>query len=101
MIYRDVGKKMVYGFNKGMRDNVSSVGKKFAKASVQIKDAPTEDVAPVVHAKWKYRFDTGIYQSDFLCSNCNGLIEFPTAIKDDEIQYLYCPNCGAKMDEEQ
>ena len=87
MIYRDVGKKMVDGFNKGMRDNVSSVGKKFAKASVQIKDAPTEDVAPVVHAYNKSK-------DGFLCSACTfgdfGLFRDYTP--------NYCPNCGARMD---
>lgn len=54
---------------------------------------------PVIHAHWEYRYDTGIYQTEFLCSRCNGLIETYSCTV-DEVEYEYCPHCGAKMDEE-
>lgn len=59
----------------------------------------SEDVAPVIHAHWEYRYDTGIYQTEFLCSRCKGLIETYSCTV-DEVEYEYCPHCGAKMDEE-
>lgn len=53
----------------------------------QVKDAPTEDAAPVVHAHW---IDT-LY--GWACSNCEEEQEYTL--------YLgHCPHCGAKMDEE-
>lgn len=56
------------------------------------------ELAPVVHAHWESRYDTGIYQTEFLCSRCKGLIETYSCTV-DEVEYEYCPNCGAKMDE--
>lgn len=62
-----------------------------------IENAPTEDVAPIKHGKW----------SNGICSHCG--VEKPI-VKiyrgNNEIVYQYqgelnyCPNCGAKMDEE-
>lgn len=63
-----------------------------------VREYPTEDVAPVVHAHW---IDDGYY-ADFhphkvyRCSNCDWSkldVELP--------EEKYCPHCGAKMDEEQ
>lgn len=51
---------------------------------------PTEDVQPVVHAKWVFvsQFhDEEIYR----CSNCHE----PSCE-----EFLYCPSCGTKMDKE-
>lgn len=52
-----------------------------------IKKAPTIDAEPVVHGHW---IQKGF---DCVCSNC-GSFNGAFGIK-------YCPNCGAKMDEEQ
>ena len=64
-----------------------------------LQNSETADVAPVIHAHWEYRYDTGIYQTEFLCSRCKGLIETYSCTV-DEVEYEYCPHCGAKMDEE-
>lgn len=55
--------------------------------SAEIKDAPTADVAPIIHAKWR---DDREYCNEFMCTNCN---EFNI-----NNFYPYCPYCGAKMD---
>ena len=55
---------------------------------IDIEHAQTEDVAPVVHAKW---IDTECET----CSVCGYVIE-----GDHELDFNYCPNCGAKMDKE-
>lgn len=52
--------------------------------------SPTEDVQPVVHAKWVFVslfHDEEIYR----CSKCHML---------SCEEFLYCPSCGAKMDKE-
>lgn len=60
----------------------------------QIKDAPTEAVAPVVHAHW-IRNVFGVP----ICSACHkGWDDQPE--KDGSPLFEYCPCCGAIMDEE-
>ena len=58
-----------------------------------IDDAPTVDAVPVVHGRWS---DAGFGELPkhapygWACSACGG-ISFNN-------EYIYCPNCGAKMD---
>lgn len=58
-----------------------------------ISNIPTADVAPVVHGRWS---DAGFGELPkhapygWACSACGG-ISFNN-------EYIYCPNCGAKMD---
>lgn len=65
--------------------------------SSEIKNAPTVDAVPVKHGKW---IDEGQY-ADFFphhawrCSECGEHV-----IEIDTPWYRYCPNCGARMDEE-
>lgn len=60
-----------------------------------IDDAPTVDAVPVVHGRWS---DAGFGELPkhapygWACSVCGG-ISFNN-------EYIYCPNCGAKMDGE-
>ena len=51
------------------------------------------DVAPVVHGRWieKEKYTFGIMYDCSLCEN---------RILDNGHPWNYCPNCGAKMDEE-
>lgn len=62
------------------------------RKSCPIWKAPAADVAPVVHGRWNVvegrRLDNAI------CSNCSR--HFQAYYE----AYHYCPNCGAKMDEE-
>lgn len=55
-----------------------------------IDDAPTADVAPVVHGKWITRSDKGVISMThpYMCSRCWRV---------EMNKEPYC-NCGAKMD---
>ena len=52
---------------------------------------PATDVAPVRHGKWLYG---DYYDIGDVCSECDW------DSKMTHPYYRYCPNCGAKMDEE-
>lgn len=57
-----------------------------------VREMPKEDVKPVAHAHWiKNNYDN-IDGTIYECSNCN--TELFSA-------WNYCPNCGAKMDEQE
>lgn len=63
--------------------------------------APTVDAEPVKHGRWdtKYLSEdedwSGIEHTIGRCSVCEGKVD----IAGKRIPYLYCPFCGAKMDE--
>ena len=68
-----------------------------------VEKLPAADVAPVVHGKWLN------FYNDFSCAECDrcGTTFEVTDNESDEflwnefkLSYNYCPNCGAKMDEE-
>lgn len=66
----------------------------FWEIKEQLEGMKDADVAPVVHAHWyrpklapTFRIDAPYCR----CSNCND---------DEDYTSPYCPNCGAKMDEE-
>lgn len=64
-----------------------------------IKEAPTIDAEPVRHGKWD---DTRVafFRK---CSECGATVKnnLPDVFLDCDIRDLhYCPNCGAKMDED-
>ena len=59
-----------------------------------IIEAPTIDAEPVRHGRWKRCFEDWRKQLEGdECSAC-GFQYYGMAID----HYLYCPNCGAKMD---
>lgn len=68
-----------------------------------VNNVSAADVAPVVHGKWLN------FYNDYSCAECDrcGTIFEVTDNETDEglwnvfkLSYKYCPNCGAKMDEE-
>ena len=63
-----------------------------------VREYPTEDVAPVVHAHWKEfeDYSGAVYPE---CSRC-GLVWWLDEGTAEDNEMYYCPKCGAKMDEE-
>lgn len=60
-------------------------------------NAPTVDAVPVRHGKWIYGNDFHWYTAS--CNKCG--YQRRTDIKADGWnQWMYCPNCGTKMDGE-
>ena len=55
-----------------------------------VREYPTEDVVPVIHAHW---IEHPKYSIVCNCSNCGVSVRGTTGEN-------YCFNCGAKMDEE-
>lgn len=62
---------------------------------------PAADVAPVVHGKWLRSDDDWDSLTTIRCSVCGE--EWCFEMIDDVVllNYKHCPNCGAKMDEEE
>jgi predicted RNA-binding Zn-ribbon protein involved in translation (DUF1610 family) len=56
------------------------------------KDGNEVEYLPVVHAKWDY----WISALSAICTNCG----FKRHLNDNLSVANYCPNCGAKMDEQ-
>lgn len=52
---------------------------------MEIEESPTMDAVPVVRGEWKQ----AARNVDGICSWCNTL---------GDNRWLYCPNCGAKME---
>lgn len=76
-------------YNKGWNDCNNIVYK-------NIKAIPTADVQEVRHGKWVY-VDGDLGWADCKCSECGYTDLFEDCT---ECFYNFCPECGAKMDEE-
>lgn len=72
------------GFNMGI---VASI--------VETKHAPIMDAEPVKHGRWVSENQ----QRVFKCSVCRNYLDFD-GVNAGRGSANYCPNCGAKMDEE-
>ena len=64
-------------------------------------DIPAADVAPVRHGEWLKAEDDYCGLNIIQCSICHE--EWCFEIDDDviDLNYHYCPHCGAKMDKEE
>lgn len=61
-----------------------------------VRESPTIDAVPVVHARWVHRcryIATEIWE--WRCSACGELPPGPNQLA---YELRYCPHCGAKMD---
>lgn len=68
---------------------------RYFNVKCDIESFPAADVAPVVHGRWISKNHHG-YKWTFVCSNCDYVDGYPF-----NDRHNYCPNCGAKMDEEE
>lgn len=62
----------------------------------ELYDILSADVAPVVHGRWEQDAD-----GDWYCTNCDEIVAICESGKERTYRKPYCPNCGAKMDEEE
>ena len=61
-----------------------------------LEDLPSADVAPVRHGRWIES------TTDLICSACETAFNYEIAWMCRDLPYgypMYCPYCGAKMDE--
>ena len=58
------------------------------------------DVAPVRHGRWE-SFEDVFMETCYECSECGLAFYLADGGTPKENKYHYCPNCGAKMDEEE
>ena len=67
----------------------------------KIKSIPAADVAPVRHGEWLKAEDDYCGLNIIQCSICHE--EWCFEIDDDviDLNYHYCPSCGALMDKEE
>lgn len=70
-----------------------------AMPKICIEKIPAADVAPVRHGRWVCE-DSNAYVDNYRCNQCGEYIHLCNEIYTQEKQN-YCPNCGAKMDEEE
>ena len=68
----------------------------FERLDQIVRDAPSADVAPVVHGRWEY------LECDWFClwrcTACGDEWTFEYDPTDDNSKVHYCPHCGARMD---
>lgn len=65
----------------------------YTGAGLAVVDAPTADVVEVVHASWELVEED--FERIYICTACKNYEAWG-----DWERTPYCPNCGAKMDEE-
>lgn len=76
--------------------NLAIAGKDKIKISSvinMIEGLPAADVAPVVHARWRFYGEDGHGYGLWRCSHCRN-------VTGEKYAKAYCPFCGARMDGE-
>ncbi len=114
-----INKTTAYEVLKKMEEehNLSFSKEAYNKAAIMISTMPTEDVQPVIHARWEHgevkgsQFGYGgqVKQSAlWYCTNCGERIRYDTTLrtyqkkkKPVEEVHRFCRKCGAKMDEKE
>lgn len=87
----DLTECVKYGNKTAEQRNRSYSTMMMYEIAYAIQDAPTADVAPIVHAEWRNN-ENGYPE----CTNCGYMPAYEPVI--DDIYYSkYCPNCGAKI----
>lgn len=92
-IKREDAKLRIFEYGLNHRDNVS-ISSACENLERQMNAIPSSDVAPVKHGK-----NILEYPSLFKCSEC-GFNCYDTFSSDNDV-WNFCPNCGAKLEEEE
>ena len=66
--------------------------------AIEIEGLPAADVEPVRHGRWMQCDEDWDMDYTVQCSFCHEKWYFSDKIDLRELNYNYCPNCGAKMD---
>jgi len=79
------------------RTRAKAIGEVLQAIYNGVMELPTTDAEPVRHGKWVVcdEIIAGIYHTVSECSKCGF-----TTDKMYRSEMLYCPRCGARMDEE-
>lgn len=64
-----------------------------------VNKRPAVDAEPVRHGQWKAANRRGTLCDTYVCSECGNMVMQAEGYT-YSCTYNYCPNCGAKMDEE-
>ena len=78
---------VMVGYSQGLKDAASA-----------IQDSPTIEAEPVRHGRWidKENPQWRAYEIRY-CSECGWSIH-KTKLRNKDLSWNYCPNCGAKTD---
>ena len=60
-------------------------------ADKRLAAIPPADVAPVVHAHWKFYGENGHGYGEWMCTHCR-------SVTGEKYAKNYCPFCGSRMD---
>ena len=69
------------------------------KAICVLHDMPAADVVPVVHGRWEVSTDECFETDVYTCSKCREDYVLVEGTPKENL-WNYCPNCGAKMHED-
>ena len=100
LIDADALKESVHAHDYVLKDCLNSTDKGMFTVGIMqaIDEQPTIDAEPVRHGKWVVcdEIIAGIYHTVSECSKCGF-----TTDKMYRSEMLYCPRCGARMDEDE
>ena len=88
--------KKLKGIDKNLLDKKNKQSVRFAKELLH--NAPTMDAALVKHGHWELLLDDD-ENKYYKCSNCGYYVITFSFI--NKPIYIYCSQCGAKMDDEE
>lgn len=86
-------KKQIKKSAEVVTDNWNWYGISVSKAITLVEDAPAADVRENVHAHWD-RVEMKKGEWWHTCSKCKAT----WGSEDGELDFNFCPNCGAQMD---
>ena len=89
--------------SENIRDNIPAPYEDSREAKEEclraIEEAPTVDAVPVVHGRWEVSTDEWFETNVYTCSKCRESYVLVEGTPKENLWH-YCPNCGAKMNED-